>query len=118
LRDRIIRTIDSVNKRLLRRGAVVEPETFGQKNSIEEQRILGFNTCMTTLLERAIDRVSVLPARKQNALAHLLLAEIDADARWDKSFESSQKELAELAEKALAERRKGKTRAMDLSHDF
>lgn len=73
---------------------------------------------MTTLLEKAIDKVSVLPAKKQNALAHLLLAEIDADAQWDKSFEFSQNELAELAGTALAAHRKGKTRAMDLSHDF
>ncbi|MBI2437952.1 MAG: hypothetical protein HYV36_03965 [Lentisphaerae bacterium] len=73
---------------------------------------------MTALLEKAIDRVSVLPAKRQNALAHLLLAEIDADANWDESFKSSQHELAELARNALAEHRKGKTRAMDLSHDF
>lgn len=73
---------------------------------------------MTALLEKAIDRVSVLPAKRQNALAHLLLAEIDADAKWDKSFKSSQHELAELAGNALAEHRKGKTRAMDFSRDF
>lgn len=73
---------------------------------------------MTALLEKVIDRVSVLPAKRQNALAHLLLAEIDADAQWDESFKSSQHELAELAGNALAAHRKGKTRAMDLSHDF
>ena len=73
---------------------------------------------MTALLEKAIDRVSVLPANKQNAIAHLLLAEMDAEARWDKSFKSSQSELAKLAGDALAEHRKGKTRAMNLSHDF
>ncbi|OGV69658.1 MAG: hypothetical protein A2283_21930 [Lentisphaerae bacterium RIFOXYA12_FULL_48_11] len=71
---------------------------------------------MTALLEKAIDRVSVLPAKKQNAIAHLLLAEMDAEAKWDKSFKSSQAELAKLAGDALSEHRKGKTRAMDLSH--
>lgn len=73
---------------------------------------------MTALLEKAIGKVSVLPAKQQNALAHLLLTEIDADAQWDKSFKSSQYELAELAGNAIAEQRKGKTRAMDLSNDF
>lgn len=73
---------------------------------------------MTALLEKVIDRVSVLPARKQNAIAHLLLAEMDDEAQWDKSFKSSQPELAELAGAALAEHRRGKTRAMDLSNDF
>ncbi len=73
---------------------------------------------MTALLEKAIDRVSVLPPRRQNVLAHLLLDEIEADAQWDKAFKSSQHGLAALADNALAEHRKGKARAMDLSHDF
>ena len=73
---------------------------------------------MTLLLEKAFDRVSALPVKRQNALAHLLLTEIDADSQWDASFKSSHHELAELAGSALAERRKGKTKAMDLSHDF
>ncbi len=73
---------------------------------------------MTALLEKVMDRVSVLPAKKQNAIAHLLLAEMDAEVQWDKSFKSSQPELAELAGDALTEHRRGKTRAMDLSHDF
>ena len=73
---------------------------------------------MTALLEKAFDRVSALPVKRQNALAHLLLTEIDVDAQWDESFKSSQHELAELAGNALAEHRKGKTRVMDVSHDF
>ena len=73
---------------------------------------------MTLLLEKAFDRVSALPAKRQNALAHLLLAEIDVDAQWDASFKSSQHELAELAGNALDEHRKGKTRAMDIARDF
>jgi hypothetical protein len=73
---------------------------------------------MTTLLEKAIERVSVLPAKKQNMLARLLLAEIDAEAQWDESFKSSQHELAELAGAALVEHHRGRTRKMDLSRDF
>lgn len=73
---------------------------------------------MTALLEKAIGKISALPVKKQNALAHLLLDEIDADAKWDKAFASSQQKLSELAGKALAEHRQGKTRAMDLSHGF
>ncbi|MCC6581974.1 MAG: hypothetical protein IT440_16205 [Phycisphaeraceae bacterium] len=73
---------------------------------------------MTTLLEKAINRVSVLPAKKQNAFARLLLAELDAETQWDASFKSSQHELAMLASAALAEHRQGKTRKMDLRHDI
>jgi hypothetical protein len=73
---------------------------------------------MTALLEKVIGRVSVLPPRKQNLLAHLLIDEIEADARWNGAFKSTQHELAALAGNALAEHRKGKTKAMDLAHDF
>jgi len=73
---------------------------------------------MTALLEKAFDRVSALPVKRQNALAHLLMAEIEIDNQWDVSFKSSQLELSELAGNALAEHRKGKTRVMNVSHDF
>jgi len=86
--------------------------------TIEKFNATRYNEIMTSLLEKAIDRVSVLPSRKQNMLARLLLAEIDAEAQWDESFKSSQHELAELAGTALAEHRKGKTRKMNLSHDY
>jgi len=58
---------------------------------------------MTTLLEKVMDRVSGLPAKKQNALAHLILANIAPDAQWDNTFKTSQHELATVAGKALAD---------------
>lgn len=73
---------------------------------------------MTLLLEKAIERVSELPAKRQNVLARLILAEVDAEAQWDESFSSSQHELADMADAALSEHRAGKTRKLNLSHDF
>ncbi|MBI2441764.1 MAG: hypothetical protein HYV35_10385 [Lentisphaerae bacterium] len=73
---------------------------------------------MTALLEKVITRVSDMPARQQNAIARLLLAELDAENQWNASFSSSQSELAQLAGEALAERRRGKTRKMNPSNDF
>ena len=73
---------------------------------------------MTALLERAISRVSDLPTKRQNEIARFMLAEIDAETEWDASFRTSQDELSALAAAALAERRQGKTRKMDLVHDF
>jgi hypothetical protein len=73
---------------------------------------------MTTLLEKAIFRVSELPPRKQNAIARLLMEEMDAEVRWDKSFKSSQSELSQMAGAAIAEHVKGRTRALDFSNDF
>jgi hypothetical protein len=73
---------------------------------------------MTALLEKAIDRVSVLPPKQQNAFARLMLAELDADAQWSEAFAASQPELATLAGAALAEHHAGKTRKLSLAHDF
>jgi hypothetical protein len=73
---------------------------------------------MTALLERAISRVSDLPTKRQNEIARFMLAEIDAGTLWDSSFRASQDELSVLAAAALAERRQGKTKKMDLVHDF
>jgi hypothetical protein len=73
---------------------------------------------MTALLEKAISRVSGLPSKQQNEIARFVLAEIDAEVKWDTSFKNSQDELATLAGVALAERRRGKTRKMDLAHDI
>jgi hypothetical protein len=91
---------------------------FGQQKTIDETALSAFNVDMTALLERAMSRVSDLPAKRQNAIARLLFAEIGAEAQWDESFRTSQQELSELAGAALAERRSRKTRKMDLSHDF
>jgi hypothetical protein len=73
---------------------------------------------MTALLEKVISRVSDLPSKKQNEIARFMMAEIDAEIQWDASFLTSQDELSALAAGALAERRQGKTRKMDLVHDF
>ena len=73
---------------------------------------------MTALLEKAINRMSGLPSKQQNAIARFVLTEIDAEAKWDTSFKNSQDELAALAAGALAEHRCGKTKKLDLAHDL
>jgi len=73
---------------------------------------------MTALLEKAISRVSGLPSKQQNEIARFVLAEIDAEAQWGTSFKNSQNELAVLAAGALAERRRGKTKKLDLARDL
>jgi len=85
---------------------------------IEPLPALGFNRAMTVLLEKAMRRVSSLPTRKQNEMARFVLSELDSEAKWESSFKASQDELSALAASALAERRQGKTRKLDLVHDF
>jgi len=73
---------------------------------------------MTALLEKAISRMAGLPSKQQNEIARFVLTEIDAETEWDMSFKNSQDELAVLAAGALAERRRGKTKKLDLAHDL
>ena len=76
---------------------------------------------MTALLEKAIQQVSKLPEREQEAVAALILDEIASEKRWDAQFTGSQGALARLADEALAEFNEGKTlpfeKDSDLSHN-
>ncbi len=68
---------------------------------------------MTKLLERAVEKVKVLPESEQDAIATLILEELEDDARWDNAFARTQDSLARLAAGAMAERRAGKTQELD-----
>jgi hypothetical protein len=52
---------------------------------------------MTELLKKALDAVSAVPPERQNALANLILAEIEDQKRWDEAFAGSQDKLAAMA---------------------
>lgn len=64
---------------------------------------------MTERLEQAIARLGTLPRDKQDAIAALILEEIEEEQRWDESFARSPDLLAKLAAEAMAEYRAGKT---------
>lgn len=65
---------------------------------------------MTSLLKKAFDAASSLPADRQDAIAKLILAEIEDEKRWDEAFAGSQDKLADMAAEAIAENKRGKTR--------
>lgn len=65
---------------------------------------------MTTALKNIISKLDKMPAAEQNAIAELLKVELN----WEKSFENSESQLQQLAEEAIVEYKKGKTRPMDL----
>jgi hypothetical protein len=54
---------------------------------------------MTQLLQQAIAELHKRPESEQDAIAALILAEINDEGRWDNSFATSQDELARLANK-------------------
>ncbi|MCY7276078.1 MAG: hypothetical protein LH702_20645 [Phormidesmis sp. CAN_BIN44] len=64
---------------------------------------------MTELLEQAIARLKTLSTDKQDAIATLILEEIEDERRWDESFARSPDLLAKLAAEAMVEYRAGKT---------
>jgi hypothetical protein len=69
---------------------------------------------MTQLLEKALAQVHELPADEQDAIAALILRELEDEQRWQISFANSQDQLAQLARQAHDEFRAGKTRPLDV----
>ena len=71
---------------------------------------------MTRLMEAAFAEAAKLPDEQQDALAAVILQEIDSERRWDELFArpESQDLLARLADKAIADHRAGRTRKLDL----
>ncbi len=68
---------------------------------------------MTKLLKRAFEEASKLPEDEQDALGRMLLDELASERRWEELFAGSRDLLAELADKALAEHRAGRTEKLD-----
>ena len=64
---------------------------------------------MTALLEKAMNEINALPPEEQDAVASLILEEIESEKRWDELFAGSQGQLARLAEQAIAEYKAAKT---------
>ena len=68
---------------------------------------------MTERLEQAIAQLKTLSTAQQDAIATLILAELEEEQRWDDSFARSPNLLAKLAAEAMAEHRSGKTQELD-----
>jgi hypothetical protein len=58
---------------------------------------------MTELLQQVIAQIKKLPSDKQDAIATLILEELEEDQRWDDSFARSPDLLAKLAAEAMVE---------------
>ena len=73
---------------------------------------------MTHLLEKAVTTASALPEAEQDAVASVILSELEAEQRWGQLFQSSQDVLGLMAREALEEYRAGETAPLDLERDF
>jgi len=70
---------------------------------------------MTHLLEQAIAELSRLSDEKQDAIASLILAELEDEKQWEAAFQESEEQLKRVADKVRADIRAGRTRKMDLN---
>ncbi|MFO0959711.1 MAG: hypothetical protein U0800_20120 [Isosphaeraceae bacterium] len=70
---------------------------------------------MSRLMEQAIQRVKELPETDQDALASILLQEIEAERRWDELFARPESAdlLGRMADRALAEAKAGRAKPLD-----
>jgi len=68
---------------------------------------------MSKLLERAMKKARRLPDAEQDAIATIILEELEDEARWEQAFSKSQDALAKLAAEAMEEDRKGETKELN-----
>jgi hypothetical protein len=64
---------------------------------------------MNKLLEQAVATVATLPDEAQEAIASLIMDEVDAERGWAERFGRSGEMLAEMARRALAQDAAGET---------
>jgi hypothetical protein len=72
---------------------------------------------MTHLMEQAIERASQLSEDEQNAIAAIILREIESDERWDELFArpASADLLSRMADEAMSEVQSGRVQKLDLN---
>ena len=69
---------------------------------------------MTQLLEKALTEVYKLPPDKQDAIAALILEELEDEQHWNKVFAASEDKIAQLAGKVRADIKTGRIREMGI----
>jgi hypothetical protein len=68
---------------------------------------------MTQLLERAIAQLKTRSIDEQDAIAAMILEELEDDRRWDESFARSSNLLAQMAAAAMEEYHADQTQELD-----
>lgn len=64
---------------------------------------------MSTLLEKALEKVAALPAEEQDAIASQILASLADEEGWKKRFAEKRDVIRRMAREALAEDDRGET---------
>lgn len=78
--------------------------------------VVCYDAGMTTLLQQAIAKVQSLAPTEQDAIAQVILEEIESDRLWEAALARSPEKLARLGEAAWMEHESGKTEPLDLDN--
>ena len=65
---------------------------------------------MTQLLQQAWSEIQKLPEPDQDAIAAIILDELEDEHRWEEAFANSQEKLTRLAERVRGDIRAGRVR--------
>jgi hypothetical protein len=68
---------------------------------------------MTKLLEKAIESVRELPVAEQDAIAQIVLDELESERKWEESLAKASEKLRKLADAAWAEHEAGMSEPLD-----
>jgi hypothetical protein len=68
---------------------------------------------MSTLLEKALEKVVVLPQDEQDAIASQILASLADEDAWKKRFHEKRDVIRRMAQEALKEDERDETRPLD-----
>ncbi|MEO8100320.1 MAG: hypothetical protein ABI811_21655 [Acidobacteriota bacterium] len=68
---------------------------------------------MSTLLEKALEKVVALPPDEQDAIASQILAALTDEEGWKKRFAEKRDVIRRMAREALEEDARGETRPLD-----
>ena len=68
---------------------------------------------MSTLLEKALEKVVVLPQDEQDAIASQILTSLADEDAWKKSFVEKSDVIRRMAREALEEDERGETMPLD-----
>lgn len=68
---------------------------------------------MSTLLEKALEKVVALPEEDQDAIASQILASLADEDAWKKRFAQKRAVICRMAQEALEEDQRGETLPLD-----
>ena len=68
---------------------------------------------MTSLLEKALEKVGALPRDEQDAIASEILASLADEEAWKERFGGKRDVVRRMAREALGEDERGETRPLD-----